>query len=151
MWIRLPDRSATARANRASASPWIDVAGYSLASVRRAACALAMAGASSSARQATDSRRVMAGGSGRAGEAERDAAGVARRDEHGVLTGVANAPRGRRHAVLAHPPIGGVHAARPEEHLERPRPAARESVGGRPGPRRLGHRQSRRAKVEDDH
>src|SRR5688500_20314057 len=111
MWIRLPDRSATARANRASASPWIDVAGYSLASVRRAACALAMAGASSSARQATNSRRVMAGASGRAGEAERDAAGVARRDEHGVLTGVANAPRGRRHAVLAPPPIGEIGRA----------------------------------------
>ena len=53
--------------------------------------------------------------------------------------------------MIGHPLRRRVHAARPVEHLERPRPAARERLGGGTGLGRLRHREARLAQIEHRH
>src|SRR5262249_62204541 len=78
-----------------------------------------------------------------AGERDVDAARTGRADEHRLLTGVADATRGRRYAVIGHESRGGAHAPRPVEHLEWARSLARHRLRGRSRFGRLRHGETR--------
>ena len=76
---------------------------------------------------------------------------VLRHDEHRLLAGVADAPRGRREAVVGHPFRGGVHAAGAVQDLERSGAAAREGVGGDARSGGLRETEGGGAELEDRH
>src|SRR5215467_8461411 len=69
----------------------------------------------------------------RSHEADVDAAGIVGGHEYRLFTGVADATRWRRYAMIRHPACRGVHAARAVQGLERPGPAPGEGIGCRAG------------------